>query len=350
MRTFQDPTTNSPRLNYTELNCTYTLPHSTQLNSTFVWTDGAPDLASLQYTDVASTGNWVGLIPETPDLRIVGMSRIRFNNSDETTSSWTRVEGVPIPPVEVTQCLFYFCIQLFNVSVSNGEVSSFITDTSPKLDTVNLTAGTDQGYQIYPYNLSAPANFTSNEILADYPVDGYPSAVPSSMFVVDTRIFYGLVMALGPMFTRGPINLNMNAQTGSPGLDVTEVLYYRDDLSSVMAEVATSFSTYLRSLPGPNNRAIGTAWKMETFIHVRWGWLILPILVVLMGVAFLLSAIIRTRRLAVWKSSILAILFHGLGEQHTRQAQGLIEMEGTAKGIRVRLKRTREGGWGLVEA
>jgi len=181
-------------------------------------------------------------------------------------------------------------------------------------------------------------------------MDGYPSAVPSSTFVVNNWIFEGLVMALGQMFTRDPTNINMKALSGSPGLDITEVLYYRDDLSRIMAEVATSFSTYLRSLPAPNNRAVGTAWKMETFIHVRWGWLILPILVVLMGVVFLLSAIIRTRRLAVWKSSILAILFHGLGDHPKRPAQGLVEMDDAAKDIRVRLKLTREGGWGLVEA
>lgn len=278
------------------------------------------------------------------------MSRIRFNNSNETMSSWVRVEGVPIPPVKVTQCLFYFCIQLFNVSVSNGEISSFVTDTSPNLNTANLTVTTDHGYQGYPYNLSAPTNFTSNEVFADYPMDGYPSAVPSSTFVVNNWIFEALVMSLGSLFTHAPTNINLKADSGSPGLDIVELLYYRDDLSSVMANVATSFSTYLRSLPGPNNRALGTAWKMETFIHVRWAWLTLPILVVLMGVVFLLSAIIRTRRLAGWKSSILAVLFHGLGDHHKREARGLVEMEHTAKDIRVRLKQTREGGWGLVEA
>jgi len=165
-RLVHPPNETDPNWKYTEMNCTYTLPYSTYLNATFIWADDDPIMASVQYTNVASTGNWVGLIPETPDLRVVGLSRIRFNNS-ETMSSWTRVEGVPIPPVEVTQCLLYFCIQLFNVSVSNGEISSLITDTSPQLDMVNLTATTDHGYQSYPYNLSAPANFTSDEILAD---------------------------------------------------------------------------------------------------------------------------------------------------------------------------------------
>jgi len=47
------------------------------------------------------------------------------------------------------------------------------------------TTRTDHGYQSYSYNLSAPTNFTSNEVPAGYPIDDYPSAIPSFTFVVN---------------------------------------------------------------------------------------------------------------------------------------------------------------------
>ena len=59
---------------------------------------------------------------------------------------------------------------------------------------------------------------------------------------------------------------------------------------------------------------IGTAYKMSTYVHIRWGWITLPAVVVLMTGAFLAAAILRSRATSttLWKSSALAMLFHGL--------------------------------------
>ena len=59
---------------------------------------------------------------------------------------------------------------------------------------------------------------------------------------------------------------------------------------------------------------LGTAYEMSTYVHIRWGWIALPAIVVLMTGAFLAAAMLRSRttRTKLWKSSALAMLFHGL--------------------------------------
>jgi hypothetical protein len=59
---------------------------------------------------------------------------------------------------------------------------------------------------------------------------------------------------------------------------------------------------------------LGTAYERSTYVHIRWGWIALPAIVVLMTGAFLAAAMLRSRttRTKLWKSSALAMLFHGL--------------------------------------
>ncbi len=66
----------------------------------------------------------------------------------------------------------------------------------------------------------------------------------------------------------------------------------------------------------------GTAYEMSTFVHIRWGWITLPATVVLMTGAFLAAAMLksRTTRTKLWKSSALAMLFHGLDGDTRKRA------------------------------
>jgi hypothetical protein len=52
----------------------------------------------------------------------------------------------------------------------------------------------------------------------------------------------------------------------------------------------------------------------EIYVSVRWLWLVFPSALVALGVVFLGLTMLTNRRrgLRLWKSSILAILFHGL--------------------------------------
>jgi hypothetical protein len=62
----------------------------------------------------------------------------------------------------------------------------------------------------------------------------------------------------------------------------------------------------------------GDAWEQETRVHIRWAWFILPACLLLFSFLFLAVTIVRSekgeKKIGIWKSSALAVLFNGLGE------------------------------------
>ena len=58
----------------------------------------------------------------------------------------------------------------------------------------------------------------------------------------------------------------------------------------------------------------GTAYRNATILRVRWAWISLPLILLVLVAAFLLKTIIDTRRdtdVGVWKTSALAVLLNG---------------------------------------
>lgn len=99
-----------------------------------------------------------------------------------------------------------------------------------------------------------------------------------------------------------------------------------------------------------DDTVFGTAFSTEAFIHVRWKWLTLPAALSILSFAFLITAVTVSRRnsIPVWKSSNLAILFHGLEEkERLGPLEEIGETEATAKELKVAL-RDGNGGYRLV--
>jgi hypothetical protein len=94
--------------------------------------------------------------------------------------------------------------------------------------------------------------------------------------------------------------------------DTMQALYQTDDLSHLMDTVAASLSSHIRTIS--SEAGLGKMWAMETYVHVRWIWFMLPMTLVLASLVFLFTAIwtIRSRDVGIWKSSGLAMLFQGL--------------------------------------
>jgi hypothetical protein len=113
--------------------------------------------------------------------------------------------------------------------------------------------------------------------------------------------------------------------------------------------------TYNSTADKKYGTATGIAVKMETCIHIRWAWISFPMALVALTIVFLAVTIwktrksTRSRRHGVWKSSSLATLFGGLGEE-ARHGSGIVEkksdMERRAKELNVSLKLC-DDGWRL---
>lgn len=75
-------------------------------------------------------------------------------------------------------------------------------------------------------------------------------------------------------------------------------------------------------------------------MSVDWGFLALPAMVLLLGIVFLVSTILvnREHKLSLWTSSLLPVLYHGLGDELVREHVTISSMEEAAQSVHVRLR------------
>lgn len=85
-------------------------------------------------------------------------------------------------------------------------------------------------------------------------------------------------------------------------------------------------------------------------VAVKWQWITLPVTVVLLSVVFLVITILVSRRqkqLALWKSSVLPLLYHGLDERVAildgEEYAVVSGMEADAKSVEVLLEGSERG-------
>lgn len=117
------------------------------------------------------------------------------------------------------------------------------------------------------------------------------------------------------------------------------------NIPRTMDRVAAAMSNRLRDIS--NLTVQGQSGSMEMYIRVSWLWLLLPGFSVILGTFLLVSVMITTRKhkLPIWKTSELALLFHGfdfpLGD--TVESDKVSEMEDVALALQVGLGRNSNG-------
>ncbi|KAL9006793.1 MAG: hypothetical protein Q9188_000480 [Gyalolechia gomerana] len=233
------------------------------------------------------------------------------------------------------ECSMYYCVGKFAASVTDGLVDqrmlgSWRNDSARFNDTSDLI-------------LRPPVEFTNqtdqNDQLTTYKVSHVAAAAINSFM---TSMFTG----------SGGVN-NSGSVFSS---DIMQALYDTSNLSRRIDNLATSMTNNIRgqddNVSGP---AYGIAWKSETYLHVRWAWFVFPATLVFVSALFLLGTIFETsyRDILIWKSSDLALLFHGRGlnlsSASERPVNKLSSMNTQGKTIRAELLETPEGGWKLTQ-
>ncbi|KAI9840381.1 MAG: hypothetical protein M1838_004080 [Thelocarpon superellum] len=143
-------------------------------------------------------------------------------------------------------------------------------------------------------------------------------------------------------------------------------------INDTFADIADSMTAYIRQSTRPARTghslfdqhrvapAVGQVWQANTCVRVQWGYAIVPMVLGFFTLLFLVATMAETggsqhQRMA-WKSSPLALLFHGLDPYSLTTANAAREdeiasvsdMRVLAKQMRVCLRRT-ERGWQFVE-
>jgi hypothetical protein len=88
----------------------------------------------------------------------------------------------------------------------------------------------------------------------------------------------------------------------------------------------------------------GQAWKQIVIVDIRWIWISLPAALLFFSSVFLIATIVKStkeeEKVGVWKTSALAVLFNGLGDDVQRKvgaSQSLGTTRARAKDLKVRL-------------
>ena len=132
--------------------------------------------------------------------------------------------------------------------------------------------------------------------------------------------------------------------------------YQFQNLSQIFEDVAESLTLHIRE-NGDANRSVAVTGEIghdSTCVHVYWDWLAFPFALVVLTILFFVVMVFRTDteqdRFHGWKSSPLALIYHGLDrETLARHNQGsdIEDMIGDAQTLHVRLSYTDQG-WKLA--
>ncbi|KAI4197274.1 MAG: hypothetical protein LQ350_006047 [Teloschistes chrysophthalmus] len=234
--------------------------------------------------------------------------------------------------VYAVECSMFYCVGKYNASVSNGIADQQMLG-SWRNDSNRLDVESD-------IILNPPSSFT-NESDQDesFRVTHIAAAAINSFM---TKSFTG----------SGGINNGGSAFSS----DIMQALYDTSNLTRRIDNLATSMSNSIR---GQDDHvfdpAYGIAWTKETYVHVRWGWFAFPITLVSLASLFLAGIMLETshRDIQVWKSSNIALLFHGRSLNLTASSDGpvsrLSAMTSRASDIKAKLLETPGGGWKLTQ-
>ncbi|KAI1139212.1 hypothetical protein F5Y05DRAFT_341383 [Hypoxylon sp. FL0543] len=246
------------------------------------------------------------------------LKTVNFNNTQSTISSVNTMRGLhdasssTLFGVVSNECVLYFCVNEYHAEVSNGDFKETVIATY-----------TGEHDPVYGQNITIMVPPSGKRTYAQ-------------KFVVESEAWRAIHYYFSDFWTG-----NVTGQTGerSTSNDVLSALYDLGEDGSglgtqkpgaendTIAAVAASMTKYLR-LYEPTSKtsanrndatAVGTAWTGETFVHVRWEWIILPVVLEGLALVFLIGTIVQSKvsGIALWKSSTLPML-----EGKVRSLQG----------------------------
>ena len=285
-----------------------------------------------------------------------GMSRpiaVLSNAQFELQPTWNLTElPRPIGVKSVQQCAMSICLKTYNVIVSSGTPSINVTSIDhgvmfhAKLPNATTSPQDSEAY----YNCWKPNQSNGSVALTNLPNGDWVDPT-SFAFCPTNYTFEDMNKFILNEAWFGYTSARYKADTDSGTWKIDSDSDRANDketyrriqsagLDKVMANVASAFTKFGLETGGkPFN---GTAMVSQTYVAVSWPWLILPALLILGGVAlFVATAIInRNHKLALWKSSILPVVYHAANQDLADDANDnttVSKMEKNAREVQAKL-------------
>lgn len=211
-------------------------------------------------------------------------------------------------------CTLSFCAREYNVTVINGALYSEVLSTS--YSKLVYHEYKSSKYDLPMFSSSYSFKFVNNTQDFDFKTGFLRFQTLYDVQNLETELHY----ALGKIFSG---STSMNAVLGDGyaerGIQVRssstslflDGLNASTDIQASMNNIALAMTRHLREKT--NLVAYGQNNTTEVFVHVAWIWLMLPVISIVSGTLLLFFAIKNTKRngLHAWKTSELALLFHG---------------------------------------
>lgn len=232
-----------------------------------------------------------------------------YQNWTTTTSEWNGYSAI--------EFVLEWCVQTLNTSVTNG------ASTTQKLEVFNnfsnksgyyLTARPNAGdsndeYTIEPNTHKSLQRYLLNLLHGN--VTGNPGGGSST---TSSDAAQALWMPFSQPSSQTATSANDGYETTQAGLNI------------ILENIATSMTNQIRART-QDGLFRGTVSQQRTVVQVQWGYMVPPIVFMILCVFFFAATLIFQRtastRTKTWKSSTLAVL-HALGP----------EMQGALGGIR----------------
>ncbi|KAL4966557.1 DUF3176 domain-containing protein [Aspergillus stella-maris] len=246
--------------------------------------------------------------------------------------------GYGTTEISATECALYFCVGTYEATVREGQFSETRTSVSTASNSSTDGMATTENFALTPD--VCYVNGTRHE-------KPYKNNTQECVYGVNWLSRLAMSNSLSPLL-RGKGSLFMsNRPSWKP--ETLEAVYGTQgnytDITSMFNSVASSLT--LRARSGVCNAAVdGMTWTEQSFVHVRWLWLILPGALVLLSSIFLVVTILHTRHQYIWKSSPLALLFSNLtvdASSAMKPDPTLKGMEDTSKKMEVLLETSADG-------
>lgn len=307
-----------------EMNCTYDFPgrQLSRIEMTYSTqgTTNGPASDLFRSTSTRQSNDATGYYLPLEAVKVVGTS-----------------DGQDAPAVEVYQATWFWCVRTFdNVTASPTGLGSD-TGRYEQLSFVEITT-------------AEAAGINSSDEFASYRANS-----TGKTYNITTKANQALWNYLGKFLSQYVYYHPLNRQEDG-SLDIGSFLY-TSDLGNITTNIATTLTNQIRSQsPGDNSEAVeadGTALFKEVYIHVRWGWFILPLVETVLVGFLLLLVMVATRRHPLLKESIVPYIIYGRDKEvrdALEESQPLTggEMADAAKKVSVRLTGLNDAPLGFV--
>ncbi|KAK5109052.1 hypothetical protein LTR62_007600 [Meristemomyces frigidus] len=257
-------------------------------------------------------------------------------------------------PVTALECALYVYVNNYtNVAIVNG--------TYQAGNTTEIAGQTAQ----YHVPITAPPQFFPFRFNASIALNAPTSPPWSPNYDIETATLGWATDGIFTLFRANSSSTNaepawtvsMDAWSKQQWLLPNYDANYSALVPQMLDSVANTITTMLRNQGAADqfdsepSTVLGTVWGHEAFIQVRWLWLILPRAVIVLGVVFVIATIVQRARsgFPTWKSSVLALMFHGLDDVSIAEDESLdtaeyakrceTSLSGSEVGMRRRLTR-----------